>query len=281
MNPAISSVITPDHLELLVTAAVRYRVLVDAASCATRSVPTAAPGQAQAHRWQPWKGHTADVHARTAVRPHRGRSSRLLRQEFPSLRSRLPTLWTNSYFVATVGGATLEIVEQYVANQPTPLPPFPPHGGSRGFSGLFSMMVPAGGSRPPRPSGLAANEWCRAESDPEGSDPRRWGGLVPASRRGLRVSRLLVPLSSGSTGLSIRRGPADGRCPAVQLVIVEGARRVPSGVAGCRQSLRAPRRGRYHRSGVCCAWFATIWRPRRCRSRYTVRRAGSRQHPTS
>lgn len=51
------------------------------------------------------------------VKQIKGRSSRLLRDEFPSLRSRLPTLWTNSYFVATVGGAPLEIVKQYVANQ--------------------------------------------------------------------------------------------------------------------------------------------------------------------
>jgi putative transposase len=51
------------------------------------------------------------------VRQIKGRSSRLLRQEFRSLRSRLPTLWTNSYFVATVGGAPLEIVKQYVADQ--------------------------------------------------------------------------------------------------------------------------------------------------------------------
>ena len=47
----------------------------------------------------------------------KGRSSRLLREEFPSLKRRLPTLWTNSYFVATVGGAPLEIVKQYVENQ--------------------------------------------------------------------------------------------------------------------------------------------------------------------
>lgn len=51
------------------------------------------------------------------VKQIKGRSSRLLRQEFPDLKSRLPTLWTNSYFVATVGGAPLEIVKQYVANQ--------------------------------------------------------------------------------------------------------------------------------------------------------------------
>ena len=35
------------------------------------------------------------------VKAAKGRSSRLLRQEFPSLKRRLPTLWTNSYFVTT------------------------------------------------------------------------------------------------------------------------------------------------------------------------------------
>jgi REP-associated tyrosine transposase len=40
-----------------------------------------------------------------------------LRQEFQWLRSRLPTLWTNSYFVATVGGAPLAIVKQYIEQQ--------------------------------------------------------------------------------------------------------------------------------------------------------------------
>ncbi|GAB3293405.1 IS200/IS605 family transposase [Parasphingorhabdus pacifica] len=39
------------------------------------------------------------------VKAIKGRSSRVLRDEFPWLRSRLPKLWTNSYFVATVGGA--------------------------------------------------------------------------------------------------------------------------------------------------------------------------------
>ena len=51
------------------------------------------------------------------VKQIKGRSSRLLRQEFPSLKSKLPTLWTNSYFVATVGGATVEVVKRYVENQ--------------------------------------------------------------------------------------------------------------------------------------------------------------------
>ncbi len=51
------------------------------------------------------------------VKRVKGRSSRFLRREFPHLRSRLPTLWTNSYFVSTVGGAPLEVVKQYVEDQ--------------------------------------------------------------------------------------------------------------------------------------------------------------------
>ncbi len=47
----------------------------------------------------------------------KGRSSRNIRREFPTVRSRIPTLRTNSYFLATVGGATWEIVKQYLANQ--------------------------------------------------------------------------------------------------------------------------------------------------------------------
>lgn len=51
------------------------------------------------------------------IRAIKGRSSRLLRQEFPSLKSRLPSLWTTSYFVATVGGAPLSAIKQYIESQ--------------------------------------------------------------------------------------------------------------------------------------------------------------------
>ncbi len=51
------------------------------------------------------------------VKQVKARSSRLLRQEFPWLRSRLPSLWTNSYFVSTVGGAPLAVIKQYIENQ--------------------------------------------------------------------------------------------------------------------------------------------------------------------
>ncbi len=51
------------------------------------------------------------------VRLMKGRSSRLLRQEFPKLKTRLPTLWTNSYFVSTTEGAPLELVKKYIEGQ--------------------------------------------------------------------------------------------------------------------------------------------------------------------
>ncbi len=47
----------------------------------------------------------------------KGRSSYLLRKEFPQLRKRLPSLWTNAYFVSTVGGAPLVLIKQYIENQ--------------------------------------------------------------------------------------------------------------------------------------------------------------------
>jgi putative transposase len=51
------------------------------------------------------------------VKLMKGRSSRLLRQAFPSLKTRMPTLWTNSYFVSTVGGAPLSVIKQFIENQ--------------------------------------------------------------------------------------------------------------------------------------------------------------------
>ena len=52
-----------------------------------------------------------------AVKCIKGRTSHDLRAEFPWLKTRIPTLWTNSYFVSTVGGAPLAIVRQYIENQ--------------------------------------------------------------------------------------------------------------------------------------------------------------------
>jgi putative transposase len=49
----------------------------------------------------------------------KGRSSRVLREEFPRLKSKLPSLWTNSYFVAMVGGAPLSVIKRYVETRET------------------------------------------------------------------------------------------------------------------------------------------------------------------
>lgn len=54
-----------------------------------------------------------------AVRSIKGYSSSVLRKEFKELTTRLPALWTNSYFVSTVGGAPIEVIKQYIENQKT------------------------------------------------------------------------------------------------------------------------------------------------------------------
>lgn len=54
-----------------------------------------------------------------AVKSLKGYTSKILREEFPYLKTKLPTLWTNSYFVSTVGGASLEVIKQYIENQKT------------------------------------------------------------------------------------------------------------------------------------------------------------------
>ena len=54
-----------------------------------------------------------------AVKTIKGKTSRILRQEFHWLTTKLPTLWTNSYFCSTVGGAPRGIVKQYIDSQKT------------------------------------------------------------------------------------------------------------------------------------------------------------------
>jgi len=46
-----------------------------------------------------------------------GYTSHELRREFPWLKKRLPTLWTRSKFISTVGAVTLDVVQQYIATQ--------------------------------------------------------------------------------------------------------------------------------------------------------------------
>lgn len=47
----------------------------------------------------------------------KGLTSRVLREEFPHLRSRLPTLWSRSYFAGTVGTVSAATVQRYIDTQ--------------------------------------------------------------------------------------------------------------------------------------------------------------------
>ena len=51
------------------------------------------------------------------VKGLKGFSARVLRENFPHLKSTMPSMWTNSYFCATVGSVSLETVKEYIENQ--------------------------------------------------------------------------------------------------------------------------------------------------------------------
>ena len=47
----------------------------------------------------------------------KGMTAKVLREEFSHLKSRLPNLWTRSYFVASTGSVTLAALKHYVDSQ--------------------------------------------------------------------------------------------------------------------------------------------------------------------
>ncbi len=51
------------------------------------------------------------------IKDFKGISSRILRNEFPALKSKLPTLWTRSYFSSTVGNITESTIKKYIEDQ--------------------------------------------------------------------------------------------------------------------------------------------------------------------
>lgn len=48
------------------------------------------------------------------VRAFKGRSSRILRAEFPWLKTKIPALWTRSYFSCTVGHINEDTIRKYI-----------------------------------------------------------------------------------------------------------------------------------------------------------------------
>ena len=61
---------------------------------------------------------TRPIHApQFIVGQLKGYTSRILRQEFPELKSRLPTLWTRSYYIDSVGKLNEYTIRKYVQEQ--------------------------------------------------------------------------------------------------------------------------------------------------------------------
>ena len=54
----------------------------------------------------------------------KGYTSRVLRREFPHLRSALPTLWSRSYFVSSVGAVSESMIRRYIEDQRTRPPKY-------------------------------------------------------------------------------------------------------------------------------------------------------------
>lgn len=51
------------------------------------------------------------------VRKIKGYTAHTLRKEYPKLLSGLPSLWTRSRFVSSVGSVSLETVKKYIEEQ--------------------------------------------------------------------------------------------------------------------------------------------------------------------
>ncbi len=52
-----------------------------------------------------------------AVTKLKGITSKTLREEFPVLKRKIPSLWTRSSFISSVGSVSLEVVKQYITDQ--------------------------------------------------------------------------------------------------------------------------------------------------------------------
>lgn len=53
------------------------------------------------------------------INAYKSASSRLIKNEFPEIKEKLwkEAFWSRSFFLATTGGVTLEVLKSYVENQ--------------------------------------------------------------------------------------------------------------------------------------------------------------------
>ena len=59
------------------------------------------------------------VGVNTLIARIKGKTANLLCKEFPEIRRRIPTLWSRSKFIATVGDVSSDAVEEYIKSQKT------------------------------------------------------------------------------------------------------------------------------------------------------------------
>lgn len=64
-------------------------------------------------------GADAKTSVHRIVSQLKGYTSHTLRKEFNFLTTRLPNLWTRSYYAGTAGHVSAKTIEQYIANQRT------------------------------------------------------------------------------------------------------------------------------------------------------------------
>lgn len=63
------------------------------------------------------------IKATPVLAPHfivgqlKGYSSNILRKEFPAIKSKIPSLWTRSYYVESVGHISEETIRNYIKDQ--------------------------------------------------------------------------------------------------------------------------------------------------------------------
>ena len=51
------------------------------------------------------------------VRKLKSRSSHIIAREYPEIRRKLPSIWTRSSFISSVGAVSLKTVKEYIADQ--------------------------------------------------------------------------------------------------------------------------------------------------------------------
>lgn len=51
------------------------------------------------------------------IKQFKGKSSHILREEFPFLKSSMPSLWTRSYFSCSVGHISEDSIKKYIESQ--------------------------------------------------------------------------------------------------------------------------------------------------------------------